>query len=636
MMENTTAISTSYVSAIEKKKKKSKEKNLEKGKSLPDSSPYWYLYQRNFHNNLNTPEKAAASSSSYLSPPVVAASSALTYRDDYLCTITFSPINPFPFISFDLSDPKTQRLPHKSEIKLTILDYTRDQELFSLFQTTMKEKQRNEEKGSTGSSNEDMKKPSIVEVLPKSKADEKEFNSKITNHVFFRFVAFLSHFYLFSLLFSDFVKFLENRKKIGMITYFDKLLYLFPSSSATSSETEVLPSCDSKNFADDVSSISNSTGISDDNPAPPPPTPTPPAITAHAVAAVPLTVSSAFSSAAAALRLDCLILPNKHILRSSITASSVVSNLPSLTLTNSHSFVPLSTSMNFFPPSVPVVGGGTVPLAVPFCLPPPPRPPPPQLTIPPIFQPSSGLPPSLTIPSSSALFLPPCSSPSLTGKRSFLLMQPIISSPSSAHLLSRDSDRGSHRYHDGDGGSREVQRIPSSPSSPQGNDSKSTTIEDLIESKPLDDPLFYDDGSMIRSFSPSNEKEEERELVEGEKRKTERSEGKGNELLLRQEDSVEEERKKKVRREEEQRKEGEAETLLKSPVLSISPILMITEYDEQISGDDYSSASGAVSPLSEFRKEIRRILINFHNESIQSFITNMSFEPMNKEKRDIM
>jgi hypothetical protein len=286
--------------------------------------------------------------------------------------------------------------------------------------------------------------------------------------------------------------------------------------------------------------------------------------------------------------------------------------------------------MNFFPPSVPVVGG------VHFCLPPPPVPPPPQLTIPPIFQPSSGLPPNLTIPSSSALFLPPCSSPSLTGKRSFLLMQPIISSPSSAHLLSRDSDRGSYRYHDGDGGSREVQRIPSSPSSQPENDSKPTTIEDLIESKPIDDPLFYDDGSMIRSFSPSNEKEEERELVEGEKRKTERSERTRNELFLRQEDSVDEERKKKVRREEEQRKEGEAETLLKSPVLSISPILMITENDEQISGDDYSSVSGAVSPLSEFRKEIRRILINFHNESIQSFITNMSFEPMNKEKRDIM
>jgi hypothetical protein len=199
-MENTTVNSTSYVSAIEKKKKKSKEKNLEKGKSLPDSSPYWYLYQRNFHNNLNTPEKAAASSSSYLSPPVVAASSALNYRDDYLCTITFSPINPFPFISFDLSNPKTQRLPHKSEIKLTILDYTRDEELFSLFQTTKKEKQRKEEKGGTVSSNEDMKNPSIVEVLPKSKADEKEFNSKITHHVFFRFVDFLSRFSL--LLFS--------------------------------------------------------------------------------------------------------------------------------------------------------------------------------------------------------------------------------------------------------------------------------------------------------------------------------------------------------------------------------------------------------------------------------------------------
>jgi hypothetical protein len=207
IMENVTAISTSYVSTIEKKKKKSKERNFKKEKAALDSSPYWYLYQRNFHNALLTPEKA---SSSYQPPPLppVSASSALNYHDDYLCTIIFSPINPFPFISFDLSNPATHRLPHKSEIKLTIIDYTRDEEIYSLFETTKKENlvKRNEAKGDiVSASNEEVNRPLIVEVLPKTKADEKEFNSKLLLPFFFVFSDFLSSFLPFFL--SSFLPF---------------------------------------------------------------------------------------------------------------------------------------------------------------------------------------------------------------------------------------------------------------------------------------------------------------------------------------------------------------------------------------------------------------------------------------------
>jgi hypothetical protein len=399
---------------------------------------------------------------------------------------------------------------------------------------------------------------------------------------------------------------------------------MFPSSATSVTSAAEVSASDLGNLSDDISSITNSTGNSggsDDNP-PPNATPPPPPVTVTVTAPV-------FASAAVPLKLDCLILPNKHILR---TNASVVSTLPSLTFSNSCSFAPLSSSS--FPASTFSSAGVGGPSLLPFRPPPPPGPPPPQLTVPAsaafLRSYAGQSPPQLVIPSSPTLFVPPSSSPSLAGRRSFLMMSPIISSPSSAHLISRGGG-----YDDRGGGvDYEVQRILSLVSSqPEGRDDSKMTIEDFIESKPLDD-CSYDD-TMLRSFSPHNGNSEEgRERAEEGRRRKEKRERKREENIRETEDGEKEaeERRKKVKAEEEV-----AEVLLKSPVLSISSVLKIPENDEQLEQNEVDNSSfGSFSPLSEFRKEVRRILIDFHNRCFQSDITNMSFEPMIKEKRAIM